>query len=187
MSCEKESRSSTPSSNDPALRPGRHSVKPPTTREITRFLMAAAICSVLASCKEEAPPVEWVQLPAELKVEIAQTPEQRQKGLMFRQNLPDGEGMYFVFEKEEYLSFYMKDTRIPLTIAYITKDGVIESIKDLTPLDEQPVYSSSPAQFALEVKRGWFEENNVRPGDKVVLNEGRISFFRRTGGAIGEE
>lgn len=184
MSCEKESRSSTPSSNDPALRPVRHFVKPPTAREVARFLAAVALCSVLNSCKEESPVSEWVQLPAKLKVEIAQTPEQRQKGLMFRQNLTDGEGMYFLFEKEEYLSFYMKDTRIPLSIAYITKEGVIESIKDLTPLDEQPVYSSSPAQFALEVKRGWFEENNVRVGDRVVVKDGRISFFRRSGAAV---
>jgi uncharacterized membrane protein (UPF0127 family) len=165
----------------------RHFVKPPTAREVARFLAAVALCSVLNSCKEESPVSEWVQLPAKLKVEIAQTPEQRQKGLMFRQNLPDGEGMYFVFEKEDWLSFYMKDTRIPLTIAYITKDAVIESIKDLTPLDEQPVYSSSPAQFALEAKRGWFEENNIRPGDRVVLKEGQVSFLRRTGPAIGEE
>jgi hypothetical protein len=154
---------------------------------VARFLTGLVLCSLLASCKREAPPVEWVKLPAELKVEIAQTPEQRQKGLMFRQNLPDGEGMYFVFETQEYLSFYMKDTRIPLTIAYITKDGVIESIRDLTPLDEQPVHSSSPAQFALEVKRGWFEENNIRPGDRVVLKNGRIFFFRKPVAALGEE
>jgi uncharacterized membrane protein (UPF0127 family) len=144
--------------------------------------MAVVFCSLLTSCKEEVPRAQWVKLPAELKVEIAQTPEQRQRGLMFRQSLPDGEGMYFVFEKEEYLSFYMKDTRIPLTIAYITKDGLIESIQDLTPLDEQPAYSSSPAQFALEVKRGWFEENGVRPGDRVVLEGNRVTFLRRPGG-----
>lgn len=182
MSCEKESRFSTFSFHDPALRRLRHVMRRRTPWPLVRFLAGLVLCSLLASCKKEAPPVEWVQLPAELKVEIAQTAEQRQKGLMFRQNLPDGEGMYFVFEKAEYLSFYMKDTRIPLTIAYITKDGVIESIKDLTPLDEQPVYSSSPAQFALEVKRGWFGENNVRVGDRVVLEGNRVTFLRRPGG-----
>jgi len=148
--------------------------------------LVAVLCLTLLSCEHESSP-EWMKLPAELKVEIARTPEQRHRGLKFRQNLPRDEGMFFVFEEEEQLSFYMRDTRIPLSIAFIRSEGVIESIADMIPLDERSVSSAGPAQFALEVNRGGLEEKGIRPGDKVVLKEGRISFFRRIGPGIGHQ
>jgi uncharacterized membrane protein (UPF0127 family) len=141
----------------------------------------AALCLVFGGCKEENPSPEWVKLPAELKVEIARTPEETQRGLMYRQHLPRDQGMYFVFEEPEQLSFYMRDTRIPLSIAYIRSDGIIESIKDMIPLDERSVFSNGLAQFALEANRGWFEDTGIRPGDKVVLKGQRVTFLRRIG------
>lgn len=135
--------------------------------------------SLFFGCEREKAPPAWAELPAALTVEIATTPEQRERGLMYRQSLPNDHGMYFVFEKEDWLSFYMKDTRIPLTIAFISTDGIIQSIEDMTPLDEQPVHSSSPARFALEVNRGWFEENGIRQRDRVVLEGDRVLFYRR--------
>ncbi len=142
------------------------------------YAVVAMLCLTLLSCEEESPPEEWMKLPPELKVEVARTPEQRHRGLKFRRNLPRDEGMYFVFEKEERLSFYMRDTRVPLSIAFIRSDDSIESIADMIPLDERSVSSAGPAQFALEAKRGWFEDNGIRPGDRVVLEDSRISFFR---------
>ncbi len=147
---------------------------------------AAALCFTLGGCKQDNPSLKWVKLPAELTVEIARTSEERERGLMYRQHLPRGQGMYFVFEEPQPRSFYMRDTRIPLSIAFIRSDGIIESIKNMIPLDVRSVYSNGPVQFALEANRGWFEEHGIRPGDRVVLKNGRISFFRRTGSAIEE-
>ncbi len=134
----------------------------------------------LLGCKEETPP-EWMKLSPELKVEIARTPQERERGLKFRQTLPRDEGMYFIFEEEQPLSFFMRDTRVSLSIAFIRGDGTIESIADMIPLDERSVLSVGPAKFALEVNRGWFDENGIRPGDRVVLDDNRISFFRSFG------
>jgi uncharacterized membrane protein (UPF0127 family) len=143
------------------------------------LVTGAALCFIPTGCEEENPHSEWVKLPAELKVEIARTPEETQKGLMYRQHLPGNQGMYFVFEKERPLSFYMRATRIPLSIAFIASDGIIESIKDMIPLDERSVFSDGPAQFALEANRGWFDENGIRSGDKAVLEGDRVTFLRR--------
>jgi len=141
----------------------------------------AAISLAAPACRREKSPDQWMKLPPELKVHLATTPEQRERGLKFRASLPGDEGMYFIFETDQPLSFYMRDTRIPLSIAFITRTSIIESIADMTPLDETPVSSAGAAQFALEVNRGWFDDNGIRPGDKVLLRQDRISFFRRVG------
>lgn len=143
------------------------------------YAAAAMFYLTLLGCGEESPPEEWIRLPAELKVEVARTLAERRRGLKFRQSLPGDQGMYFVFDKEQPVSFYMRDTRIPLSIAFIRGDGIIESIADMIPLDERSVSSAGPAKFALEAKRGWFEEKGIRPGDKVVLRGDRVSFRRR--------
>jgi uncharacterized membrane protein (UPF0127 family) len=106
----------------------------------------------------------------QIKVEIARTGEERSKGLMHRKNLPDGEGMIFVFERDEQHSFWMKNTFIPLSIAYITSDGRITEIKDMYPHDENPVYSSRSVRYALEVPQGWFGRAGIRPGDVVRID-----------------
>ncbi len=151
-----------------------------TLRRVVTLAVTATLSVILPGCRKESPRERWTKLPAELQVEIAKTPEQRERGLMFRQGLPKNEGMYFVFEEEQQLSFYMRDTRIPLSIAFITSEGIIESIKDMIPLDERSVPSTGPAQFALEVNRGWFDENGIRSGDRAVLKENRVLFFRKT-------
>ncbi len=156
-----------------------HAVRAGKCRALLLCGLCTALLLVLRCQRENAP--KWLKLPVELRVEIAKTPEERQKGLMFRQHLPRDQGMYFVFEKEEQLSFYMRDTRVPLSIAFIGGNSVIESIKHLIPLDERSVYSDGPVRFALEVNRGWFDHNGIRPGDKVLLEGHRVSFFREAG------
>ena len=91
-----------------------------------------------------------------------------QWGLMNRNSLPDGEGMLFIFENEQFLSFWMKNTTIPLSIAFIASDGRILDIKDMRPLDESSVLSSRPAKYALEVPQGWFDRAGIRTGDRLV-------------------
>jgi len=107
---------------------------------------------------------------AVVKAEIAVTAEERAKGLMNRKNLPDGEGMLFIFERDEVLSFWMKNTVIPLSIAYIAWDGRIIDIKDMYPLDLTSVSSSRSARYALEVPQGWFSRTGVRTGDIVKVS-----------------
>ena len=103
-----------------------------------------------------------------VRVEVADNPEERRQGLMFRETLPTDEGMLFVFEREQLLSFWMKDTTIPLSIAFISRDGEIVAIQDMEPLDERTFHQSPrPALYALEMNQGWFEGHEVEVGDRV--------------------
>jgi uncharacterized protein len=106
-----------------------------------------------------------------VEVEVADTDAERQTGLMGRTVLPEDAGMLFVFEGEQALSFWMKDTLIPLSIAYIDTEGRIVDIQEMQPLDDVlPHYvSAEPAQYALEVNQGFFEERGVTVGDSVEL------------------
>ena len=114
---------------------------------------------------------ESVRLP--LNIEIPRNETEFNLGLMFRESLDYDSGMLFVFEENGQKSFHMKDTRIPLDIAFIKEDGTIESIKELNPFTLLPVYSDGDVLSALEVNRGWFAENDINVGDKIVvpLNE----------------
>jgi uncharacterized membrane protein (UPF0127 family) len=105
----------------------------------------------------------------DITVEIARTDEERAKGLMFRKQLPEGEGMLFVFDRDQQLSFWMKNTVIPLSIAFISSDGHIVEIKDMQPNDLSSVKSSRSVRYALEVPQGWFNRVNVKAGDAVKI------------------
>ena len=106
----------------------------------------------------------------EIIVEIARTDQERAQGLMHRKKLPDGEGMIFIFERDEQLSFWMKNTVIPLSIAFIASDGRITEIKDMQPLDLNSVTSSRSVRYALETPQGWFKRAGVKPGDVVGID-----------------
>jgi uncharacterized protein len=101
-----------------------------------------------------------------LEVEVAADPERRERGLMFRQYLPDDGGMLFVFSAEEELSFWMRNTYLPLSIAFLDARGRILNIEEMEPLDENTAHvSAGPAHYALEVQRGWFAARGIAPGD----------------------
>ena len=102
-----------------------------------------------------------------LSVEIADTEELREKGLMYRSGLDKKAGMLFIFEKEKKVSFWMKNTEIPLSVAYINKKGVIREIHDLTPFSLNPVFSSYSVLYVLEVNQGFFRENGIVTGDRI--------------------
>lgn len=102
-------------------------------------------------------------------VEIAKTKEQREKGLMHRKELKENEGMLFVFPEDRYLGFYMKNTYIPLSIAYILNNGEIAQIEDMEPLDETTIFSRTKARYALEVVQGVFDNLGIKEGDTVKL------------------
>jgi uncharacterized protein len=104
-----------------------------------------------------------------IQVEVARSEKEQEKGLMFRERLGKDEGMLFVYEREGFLTFWMKNTRIPLSIAFISKNGRIVDIQDMEPFSLQSHVSAFPAQFALEMNQGWFQKNRIQVGDPVKL------------------
>ena len=108
----------------------------------------------------------FVLLP--LDVEIPSSISEFNLGLMFRESLDGNSGMLFIFDNVSEKSFHMKNTTIPLDIAFINENGIIESIKELYPLRTTPISSDGNVLYALEVNRGWFNENNVKVGDKIL-------------------
>ena len=116
--------------------------------------------------KEET---EFTSLP--LQLEVPQSDGEFKLGLMFRESLEQDRGMLFIFEDTDYHTFHMKNTFIPLDIAFINEEGIIESIKELDPLNPIPVYPDGKVRYAIEVNRGWFAENGVVVGD-AILEEG---------------
>ena len=101
----------------------------------------------------------------EIAVEVAKTPIERAKGLMGRRHLGQEEGMFFIFETEDYHSFWMKETVIPLSIAFMDKRGRIVRITDMEPLSLDSHAPPVPILYALEMKKGWFAANGVKVGD----------------------
>lgn len=104
-----------------------------------------------------------------LTAEMARTMQERQRGFMERKKIPDGTGMLFLFESDQILSFYMKNTPTPLSIAYITSDGRIKDIFDMTPYSLASIVSTGYVRYALEVPQGWFSANGIVPGCTVSL------------------
>jgi uncharacterized membrane protein (UPF0127 family) len=101
----------------------------------------------------------------EIRVEVAKTPEERARGLMGRRSLGKDEGMLFIFEKEDYHGFWMKNTYIPLSIAFIDKEGRIAKITDMKPLSLETHDPPRPILYALEMNKGWFSANGFKVGD----------------------
>lgn len=111
----------------------------------------------------------------ELTAEVARTEVEIRTGMMFRTNIVDGEGMLFVFARPIRAAFYMRNTTVPLSCAYIDPEGTILEIHDLKPLDETPVEARSDnVQFVLEVPQGWFDRNQIRPGAVVRTQYGAL-------------
>ena len=99
--------------------------------------------------------------------EVAYTKDDRREGLMHRESLPDDHGMLFIFPRDQVLSFWMKDTPLPLSIAFADAGGRIVRIADLEPHSLERVSSGRPARYALEMQRGWFQRNGVMEGDRI--------------------
>ena len=109
---------------------------------------------------------EFISLP--LQLEVPQNDGEFRLGLMFRESLEKDRGMLFIFENTDSHSFHMKNTFIPLDIAFINEEGIIESIKELDPMNPVPVYPDGEIRYAIEVNRGWFAENGIEVGDIIL-------------------
>jgi len=102
-----------------------------------------------------------------LDVQLAQTPQERQIGLMFRREMPQHEGMLFVFEQATVQCFWMRNTYIPLTAAFVADDGTIVNLADMKPLSDDSHCSTKPVRFVLEMNQGWFARRNIPAGYRL--------------------
>ena len=114
--------------------------------------------------------LERVKLAAgmhRIDAQIAATPEQRQTGLMHRKDMPQHEGMIFVFEQPSKQCFWMKNTLLPLSAAFIADDGSIVNIEEMKPLTLEPHCSAQPVRYVLEMNKGWFAKKGIQAGAKL--------------------
>jgi uncharacterized membrane protein (UPF0127 family) len=103
-----------------------------------------------------------------LNVEVAATDPQRSQGLMYRKKLGRQDGMLFIFDEPAYHSMWMKNTLIPLSVAFIDGEGRILNILDMEPQTLNSHTAAGPARYAIETNKGWFAQRKVKPGDKVT-------------------
>lgn len=146
---------------------------------LTAIILASAMalsCSAQSAKNDDPnkpnPTLKTVTLTAgEVKVvaEVAATELERNRGLMFRKTLAEGKGMLFVFEADQKVAFWMKNTSLPLSLAYISSDGRILQILDLQPFSEQARPSERSVRYALEVPQGWFTKVGLKVGDTFEI------------------
>lgn len=140
-----------------------------------RAALIVALGIWLSSCHQPAAESAFGLRTAHLEIsnvpltaEIADTAEAKENGLMFRESLAEDRGMLFVYEDPQKATFWMRNTRIPLSIAFIDSAGIILEIKPMYPMDETIVPSSSDqVAYALEVNQGWFDRHRISPGAKI--------------------
>jgi uncharacterized protein len=135
-------------------------------------LAAAALLGPLGVSAQDVPQtnLQRVKLSAGMHLidaQVALTPEQRQIGLMFRKEMPQQEGMIFIFEQPAQQCFWMKNTVLPLTAAFVADDGTIVNLADMKPQTTDPHCSAQPVRFVLEMNKGWFARKGIKAGSKL--------------------
>ncbi|MCG8451764.1 MAG: DUF192 domain-containing protein [Spirochaetales bacterium] len=130
------------------------------------LFVLTGFCS-LFSCTQGLETKEILVGKIPLIVEVADDPDEREQGLMNRRHLKDNHGMLFVFESERQVSFWMKNTSLELSIAFVAADGTIRQMEDLEPHSLASVPSRRRVLYALEVNRGWFAEHGIEEGMKI--------------------
>jgi len=132
------------------------------------MLCFASLCALPAAALAAGLPTRTLTIRGHsLVVEIAATEQTRETGLMNRFSLQPDHGMLFVFEAPQPLAFWMKNTYVPLSVAFVDSRGHILNIEDMRPLDQSTHWSSGPALYAIEMKQGWFADKGIGPGDVV--------------------
>jgi uncharacterized membrane protein (UPF0127 family) len=141
------------------------------------LLVALSMSFIRGTQANETHPDAQPQLPSlkllidgkPMTVEIAATGDQRYMGLSYRRSMPDDAGMLFVYQQEQSLTFTMRNTLIPLSIAFISKNLVINEIHEMDVGPNQLFPARQEAQYALEVNQGWFARNGIKPGTQIVM------------------
>lgn len=114
-------------------------------------------------------PVTTVKVASHaLRVEVVSTPEQRSRGLMFREKMARNDGMLFIFDEPGYHAMWMMNTFIPLSVAFVDGEGRILNIEDMQPKTLESHAAQGPARYAIETNIGWFAERKIKAGDKVT-------------------
>ena len=135
------------------------------------LLTAMALLSQSAWSQENPQmTLQHVKLSAgmhQIDAQVALTPEQRQIGLMFRAEMPQHEGMIFVFEQPTQQCFWMKNTILPLTAAFVADDGTIVNLADMKPHTTDAHCSVKPVRYVLEMNKGWFAKKGIKAGSKL--------------------
>jgi uncharacterized protein len=139
---------------------------------VTRSLNTAALLAVFIGSNGTTPADPLLTYPLriknhEIRAELANTEEGRRRGLMFRDRLGGNSGMVFSYPEAGVNAMWMKNTRIPLSVAFIDRDGRILNIEDMEPHSEQAHASAGAAAYALEMNRGWFRKRGIKAGDRV--------------------
>lgn len=104
-------------------------------------------------------------------IDVVSEYKDRQKGLMFKRYIPEDYGMFFIWDRKKVQCMWMKNTYIPLSVAYINKSGEIMNIYDMVPLSKTSVCSKKPVLYALEVNQGWFNRNDINVGDILAIDK----------------
>jgi uncharacterized protein len=133
------------------------------------IIAIALLLSAGAACAQQ-PPLPTVRLAAgmhAIRAEVANSMDARMQGLMFRNLMAANDGMLFVFEESTKHCMWMKNTLIPLSVAFIDEAGAIINIADMQPHSEQSHCAARPARYALEMNKGWFAQRGIKPGAKL--------------------
>nr|WP_315597363.1 DUF192 domain-containing protein [uncultured Cupriavidus sp.] len=102
-----------------------------------------------------------------IQAEVAASPEQRERGLMYRKSMPANAGMLFIFDEKAGHCFWMKNTDLPLSIAFLADDGSIVNIEDMAPQTEDNHCPRAAVRYALEMNKGWFAQKGIKPGARI--------------------
>ena len=138
-----------------------------------RHALLALVCSLVTSAawsQGEPQNLAATKLKVgmhSIRAQLAITPQQRQIGLMHRREMPSHEGMLFVFDEPSRQCFWMRNTLIPLTIAYLADDGTVVNLADMQPQSDESHCSAKPVRFALEMNQGWFAKRGIKPGMRI--------------------
>lgn len=132
------------------------------------FQLPAAAASPAGEPQLNLPRTELRAGMYRIDAQVATQFHERQTGLMHRQSMPQHEGMLFVFEQAGVQCFWMKNTLIPLTAAFVAEDGRIVNLVDMQPLDEQSHCSAEPVRFVLEMNQGWFASKRIAAGTRLT-------------------
>ena len=133
--------------------------------------LALAVALVSAHAEEPQMDLSRVTIGAgmhQIDAQVAATDEQRATGLMFRKQMPQHEGMLFIFERPSQQCFWMKNTLLPLSAAFVDDDGTVINVEDMKPQTLDSHCSARPVRFVLEMNQGWFAKKGIKPGARLA-------------------
>ncbi|MCS6945416.1 MAG: DUF192 domain-containing protein [Burkholderiaceae bacterium] len=132
-----------------------------------RVILACAAVAALSPAVAQLPTVRLTAGIHLITAELADTDMTRTRGLMFRDHLAPNHGMLFVFDNKAMHCMWMRNTRIPLSVAFLDDDGTVVNIHDMKPHDETSHCAARPVRYALEMTQGWFRDRGIKPGARI--------------------